>query len=506
MKISLITLQPDLRSFGIRSISACLKQKGHDVDLIFLPQVFKQKYKKKTLDDLIKLTKESDLVGISLMSNFWDNAVQITQELKNNCDFPIIWGGIHPTIRPEECLDYADMVAIGESEESIIELSRKIQNKQYYFDTVGMGFNVKGKKIINKLRELPGSKKSEIKSLDQIPFQDHDYKNHYVLKGENIIKMNIEIMNQYAQVYMTQPTRGCPFACTFCVNNTYQSMYPHQKPIRKRSVDNIIMELQEVKSKLPFTKLILFDDDAFFLMSVNQIKDFSKKYKEQIGLPLCITGATPSTLTKEKLSPLVDAGLVEMRIGIQTAGSITKKLYKRPHTNHQVANAINIVHEYQDKVKAKYDIILDNPWDTGEDEKETLMFLSSVPTPFQLNLYSLVYYPGTELYNKAKKDGIIKDDLNDVYRKDYFGFKDTYLNHIYFLMSDYALIGIGISPIIMFCLTMKITKQLHLHWPLLKTLRLLYPFFRSIGRKFRKSTRLYKINKNVSIDGFLVVK
>ena len=183
MKITLISVYPDLRSYGIRSISACLKQEGHDVDLIFLLREFTEKYAEKTMNDLVKLTKESDLVGITLMSNFWDLAVQITQKLKDNYDFPILWGGTHPTIRPEECLDYADMVAIGESEETLIELSRKMQNKQYYYDTKGMGFNDKGKIIVNKLRQLPGSEKAEIKSLDQIPFQDFDYKNHFTLNG-----------------------------------------------------------------------------------------------------------------------------------------------------------------------------------------------------------------------------------------------------------------------------------------------------------------------------------
>ena len=43
-------------------------------------------------------------------------------------------------------------------------------------------------------------------------------------------------------------------------------MYPHQKPIRIRSVDNIIKELLEVKRNLPFVKVMLFEDDAFFII------------------------------------------------------------------------------------------------------------------------------------------------------------------------------------------------------------------------------------------------
>jgi len=493
MKISLIALDPSILNYGLRITSSVLKQAGHDVDLIFLVKEPCEKYSETTMNDLVKLTKGSDLAGISLMTNWFDNAIQITQKLRNNCDFPILWGGIHATIRPEESLDHADMVCIGEGEETIVELADKIQNKQYYHDVKGMGFDDKGKIIVNESRALPGSKNAAIiKSLDQIPFQDYDYRSHFILKGENIVKMDQKIMEQCTDVYLTVATRGCPFGCTYCVNNTLLAMYPHQKPIRKRGVDNIIMELQEVKNNLPFIDIILFDDDAFFIMSLDEIKEFSKKYKERIGLPLWITGATPTTLTKEKLSSLVDAGLVELRMGIQSASENGKKLYGRPHSNHKVANAVKMVNEHRDKVKASYDIILDNPWETDEDLIETVMFLSKLPTPFELNLFSLVFYPATDIYRRAKKEGIIKDDLKDVYRKYHFETTNTYLNKLFHLLNEYARVGIGISPIIMFILSHKMTKKLHLHWFLHRIIKLLFPFFRYIGRSTRQSTRLYK--------------
>jgi radical SAM superfamily enzyme YgiQ (UPF0313 family) len=493
MKISLISIIPGIHDYGMRTISACLKQAGHDVDLIFLLKEFYKKYSETSMNNLVKLTKGSDLAGFSVMSNFWDHAIQVTQKLKDNYDFPILWGGIHPTVRPEECLDYADMVCIGEGEETVVELADKIQNKQYYYDVKGMAFNDKGKIIVNGTRERPGSKKAAIiKSLDQIPFQDYDYRNHFILKGENIIKMDLKILEQCDYIYQTLPTRGCPFGCTYCVNNTILAKHPHQKSVRIRSVDNIIMELQEIKKNLPFIKMIQFSDDAVGLMSVDELSKFSKRYKEQIGLPLIIIGIVPAILTREKLSLLMDAGLIELGFGIQSASEITKKLYKRPHANHRVADAIKMVNEYRDQLKVNYDIILDNPWDTDEDLIETLMFLSKLPTPFILNLCSLIFFPGTELYRKAKKEGLIKDDVKDIYGKHIFGCTNTYLNKLFRLLNDYALVGIGISPIIMFILTHKITRKLYLHKFLRNVIRALLPFFRYIGRSTRPSTRLYE--------------
>ena len=343
MKITLLSIYPDLASYGVRTISAVLKKEGHSVDLIFLTKQFWERFEEKTLNDIVNLTKKSDLIGISLMSNFWDNAIQLTQKLKQHYDIPIMWGGTHPTVRPEECLEYADMVCISESEQPLVELTRKMAKGENYFDIKGMGFKTNGKIINNSHGPLPGSKDSIFKHLDEIPHQDYDWNNHYILKGEDVLKMDMETLNDQNKTYMTMPTRGCPFACTFCVNSEVLKMYPHQKPIRMRTVDNIIGELKIVKDNMPFVKNILFNDDAFFLMPLETIKDFGKKYKKHIRMPLMITGATPSTLSKTKLSVLVEAGLIEMRMGIQTLAEKTKKLYKRPHSNNAIMEAVKTI-------------------------------------------------------------------------------------------------------------------------------------------------------------------
>ncbi|MHC4216438.1 MAG: cobalamin-dependent protein, partial [Planctomycetota bacterium] len=132
MKITLISPYATISAFGLRSISACLKGEGHDVKLIFLPKKSATGYEEETLNELTPLVQGSHLIGISLMTNYFDNVIQLTQKLKQIGDTPIIWGGIHATIRPEECLNMADMVCLGEGEESILELTRKMQKGENY--------------------------------------------------------------------------------------------------------------------------------------------------------------------------------------------------------------------------------------------------------------------------------------------------------------------------------------------------------------------------------------
>ena len=159
MKITLISPYPDITAFGIRTISAYLKNHGHKTQLIFLPDPFGdnlafgvKRYNESVLDALIPLCKDSNLIGISLMTNFYEGAVQITKKLKSGLKAPVIWGGIHPTIRPEESLEYADIVCVGDGEDAVLELVVKMGKGESYHDVKNLWFKC-NEKVVKKSSE-----------------------------------------------------------------------------------------------------------------------------------------------------------------------------------------------------------------------------------------------------------------------------------------------------------------------------------------------------------------
>jgi anaerobic magnesium-protoporphyrin IX monomethyl ester cyclase len=468
MNIGLVSPYADIFSFGIRTLSACLKNENHNVKIIFMPSDFWVKYEDRVLEDAVELLKDVDLIGVSLMTNYFENSVQITHRLKRDLEIPVVWGGVHPTLRPEECLNYADIVCVGEAEETICELARKMGDGKDYRNVEGICLKENGKIVPYGIRPL-------IKDLDSVPFQDYDSENHYVINENGTFKMSEGLLKKYSRGnYITLATRGCPFGCSYCCNNFYNRMYAGQKIVRKRSIGNVIKELKHVKNDLPDIQCIYFDDDAFFLYSTEQFKEFCGEYKKNIKLPLVVTGVTPSTLTREKLSLLVDAGLSFIRMGIQTGSARMRKLYKRNHSSQQIEDSARIMNEFKDRIGApQYDIILDNPWETDEDIVETLMFLTKLPTPYRIKIYSLTFYPKTELYEKAKREGMIEDDLRDVYRKYYNGPKPTYLNKLFFLLNG----SMGkISTRTMYLLTNRRLRRLRLSGLLYRVLVLRYMY------------------------------
>lgn len=461
MKITLISPYDQIYAIGIRILSSCLKRNGHNVRVVFLRNCFFDRYKKEILDELVELSKDSGLIGISLMTNFFENSVQITQHLKNNSNIPVLWGGVHPTIRPAECLDYADMVCLGDGEGIAVELARRMEAGEDIFDIQGMWFKKNVTIIKNPLAPL-------IRDLDSVPFPDYSYDGHYLLSGSHIISADEDLLKKYFSghsTYMTLATRGCPFSCTYCCNNTFNNMWPENRQVRKRSVGNIIRELAEAKNSLPFIGDIALEDDSFFSYSVEEIKDFRDQYRKQLNLPFSVGGITPATLDSTKLALLVDAGLANARIGIQTGSGRTRKMYKRAHSNELVEAAAQKLNQFKDKIPSpSYDVILDNPWEKDEDLVETLMLLTRLPTPYRLNIYSLTFYPETELYKQAKRDGFIFDESEDIKNRSYGEIRNNYLNKLFTLVHEYARTGDRISSKQMLFLTDKRLRKLGLSY------------------------------------------
>ncbi|MBF0557627.1 MAG: B12-binding domain-containing radical SAM protein [Nitrospirae bacterium] len=440
MKITFISPYPDITAFGIRTMSAYLKLHGHTTLLIFMPDPYgdnivqgQQRYGGETLDELVSLCADSDLIGITLMTNFFDNAVQITKKLKERLGIPIIWGGVHPTIRPEESLQHADMVCVGDGEDALLELAERMAKGEDYLATANVWFHVKGDIHKNPVRSLP-------RSLDIYPIPDYSMESHYVLHDGHIRALTPELLKAYLERgtvsnylgkigYQTMTGRGCPHKCTYCINDTVKNLYEGQGYLRWRSIEHVMTELLWVKQSMPYVGYIWISDDAFFARNIKDLKLFCKEYKEKIGLPFsCL--ASPLTVTEEKMELLVDAGMIYLQLGIESGSRKIQELFNRKNMSNDVMmKAINTINKYKDRMfPPSYDFILDVPYETDDDKIESLRFIAGIPKPYRLQPFSLVLYPGTKLYQMAKSDGLVGDDMTEIYAKSYTMRAPTYLN------------------------------------------------------------------------------
>lgn len=432
---------------GIRILAALLRQEGHQVNILFLPdrsdQMRRQHmvdvfvYEPSVIDQVIDNCRGSHLVGISLMTQYFDAATQLTREIRRRLQAPVIWGGIHPTVRPEECLSHADMVCVGEGEISVPHLLRNMAVGESCDNIPGIWLR-KGSHVIST------GPAPLVDDLDSIPFPAYEFGSDMLLWDGRLIPFTREALYRHLHRYFPAlsncldvsyqliSTRGCPYSCTFCGESPLDELYGKRKYVRRRSVDNLLAEIKWALDHIgPFGQ-ICFCDDSFLARPLDEVSEFASKYQKEIGLQFyCL--ASPANVTAEKMHVLVEAGLTIIGMGIQSGSDRLLRHYKREKFGSikHVREALRVLEMFSDRLTPYYDFIHEDPYETDEDLLQTLELIASLPAKARIRSYSLVPYPATEFYNKVKNDGLITDDHREIYNR-VFGarHKPNYLNFL----------------------------------------------------------------------------
>ncbi|MBS3075802.1 B12-binding domain-containing radical SAM protein [Candidatus Pacearchaeota archaeon] len=436
MQITLISTATFPSDQGIRTISSVLKKAGHEVKIIFLAysEDYSKFYPESVLNQIQDLSKDSDLIGINSFASTAPRAIQVIDKLKQ-LNKPIVWGGIHATISPEKCIEYCDIVCVGEGEQAIVELAKAIENKR----TINKIKNLwvkdsKTRRIIkNPVRDL-------IDELDSLPFVDYDIQDHYILNKGKLIKFRESDLN--GEIFFLTG-RGCPYGCDYCSNDLLNKLYEgkRKKILRWHSPEYIIDCIIDLKKR--FSSLSYFDirDDTFSWRSLEQIMEFCRLYKEKVNMRFKCLG-DPKTVSDEKIRLLVEAGCTDIIIGIQGSERVNKEIYHRNQTDNDVLNASKIINQYKDKLAVMYDVITTNPYEKPEDIINLIRLLQKIPKPYFLSVNNLVFFTSTPLYCKAKAEGIIQKEEDSAANLNYWDRsahirlkkKNMYLNLILNLM------------------------------------------------------------------------
>lgn len=428
MKCTLISLGLSTDAIGLRMLSAVLKQKGFRTQLVFLPTLDDLKrrsrgghvsYSDRVLDQIAGLAADSGLIGLSVMTHHYATARSLTSGLKHRLDVPVIWGGIHASAAPKGCLDVADLVCVGEGETSIPELLRRLEHGESFRDIPGIWLRDGETVVENGVGPM-------VEDLDALPMLDYSFDDHHLLIDQEIHPMNAENWRRHMlryfpplnptgkPAYQVLSARGCPYRCTFCGEYPlFGSGFYGSGYFRKRSIDNLMQELEWARKQFPFIGEVCFCDDTFPSRPLSEIEEFSRRYKQKIGLPFYVL-VSPGNVTREKFDLLVDAGLRHLGMGIQSGSDRVLKMYNRDKANGREAifRAASIINSYKN-VLPYYDIIVENPYEGREDTLETIRLLIDLPSPMRTRVYALSFFPGTPLYSKAVADGMSVGEAYD---------------------------------------------------------------------------------------------
>ncbi len=174
----------------------------------------------------IDFNEQFDLVGITAMTQQANRAYEIA-DIYRKRNIPVVMGGIHATVLPEEALQHVNTVFLGESEKLWPQFLKDFEygaEKKIYS---GEGFF-----------DLSESKVPRYELLNYSKFKEN---------------------NNYFKLLPVQATRGCPHDCSFCVVSKF-----YGKKIRKKPVKMVIEDIKSMQD-LGFDSQILFTDDNLFV-------------------------------------------------------------------------------------------------------------------------------------------------------------------------------------------------------------------------------------------------
>jgi len=339
---------------------AAITPKEHDVEII----------DERYVD--IDFNKNYDLVGISTLTYNSIRGYEIAKIFRKK-GIPVVFGGYHASLMPDEVKKHADSVVIGEAEYTWPKL----------LDDFKKG----------KLKKL--YKADKLVDPEDIPAARHD----------------IGVFTAWEAI---QSSRGCPTGCEFC------AMQKIEGPVfRARPVEDILKEVESIKSKS------VFFADASLTISPPYSKKLFKTLSSTNKKYHCFGNINVLSKDDELLTIARDAGVDRWYLGIESisqeninqAGKSTNKV-------ENYATAIKKIKDHGMDVTGFFIFGLDH--DTPETFKKTLDAINN--WHLDSASFSIVTpYPGTRLFDRFEREGRITNYDWSRYEEGKVNYKPTKL-------------------------------------------------------------------------------
>jgi len=253
--------------------------------------------------DDIPWDAEVDLVGITCMTALAPRAYAIARQFRER-GVPVVLGGMHPTLCPEEAVRHADAIVVGEAE--------------------GVWCRVVADASNGRLQGIYRNEQPELAGLKQPP--------RHLLPAA-----------KYAPIGSVQATRGCPHGCDFCAIAAFNKRSQRQRPVHE-----VIAEV----NSLPGRTFIFVDDN------LTADREYARAMFSALrALPKRRRWITQSTLAiaddPDFVRLMAEAGCVGIFAGLETfSGTNLGAVNKTCHRVEQYREAIRLLHRHGITVEA----------------------------------------------------------------------------------------------------------------------------------------------------------
>lgn len=264
---------------------------------------------------------------------------------------PIVWGGVHPSLLPEQTLasQYVDIVVRGEGESIVAEIAHRLGTGESLDEVAGLTYKSDG-----KIKSTPDA---PMISLDSVPID---------------LPYDLLQLDKYppfrAGRFHILTSRGCPHGCSYCYNSVF-----NRRRWRAKSARRVLDEIEYIMYKFPHVKIIDPVDDNFFVDKkrvediCNGILDRKIKVKWRADCRFDYL----STYNREFIELLQQSGCVELDFGGESGSERIQRLVRKDVTPSQMLTSVTNLQEWAPNIEPYVSWMSGFPTETEEDLKKT---------------------------------------------------------------------------------------------------------------------------------------
>ena len=363
----------------------CLEN-GYEVEII--DQRVEDKWEKR-LRECVK--KDPLLVGISSMTGppIYYSLQMATVLRETNPEIPIVWGGIHPSICPEQTLEneYVDFVIKGYGERALYQLAENLlHDKKDHSDVIALSYLQNG-----NVKSNPKDIITDWAEFSRVPYHLVDFSKYKRFNWD----MSFSVLTSVA----------CPAKCSFC----YQGSYHANEKWSSMPEQHILDDIKEVFEKYPCTSISFIDSE--FFVNMKRSKSLIYKIKEILpannGKPyyFYFRGVRANDLKRmddEFLTFLNGLGIVIFYVGVESVSPRLQKMLRKPINVDKLLNQNKRFSKYQN-IRLGYNFMTGLPEEGSEDLEQNIKICYRLVSDNKLSFISgiaqFMPYPGTELYD-----------------------------------------------------------------------------------------------------------
>jgi anaerobic magnesium-protoporphyrin IX monomethyl ester cyclase len=366
---------------GLGYVAASLRTQGIPVELVDC--TFHRH------EEVVEKVRHSNpqIIGIYSMFSMKKSSLELAQLFKDDCDLLVV-GGPLPTSAPADFLGAFDVAAIGEGEETLVELVKCVEKGEDFSIVKGVAYKDRGKIRFTPARDF-------VQNLDDLPFPSRELFDNEAYKKYYSKRFGYTITSMIT-------SRGCPFSCDFCSRPVFGTSF------RTRSPSNIVDEVESIRS-FDYDR-VWFADDCFTLNRARLISVCDEIIRRGIDVNWeCLSRA--DTVDREAACKMRQAGCIRVFFGIESGNNDVLALMRKQITVEQARKAVYAAKDAGLQVGAFF--IVGYPGESDGTVLDTVRFASGLPLDYLS--FTLPYpIPGTALFERVKGNGgVFADDWEE---------------------------------------------------------------------------------------------